>query len=94
MESIVISMGEVDAGMAHGVMCEGCSMERHWTATECRLCEVLARNAVLEEEIKELRGLWSETKQELGVLRQQVLEIRGEGSVRSWDRSEAGEGNT
>ena len=65
MESIVISMGEDDAGMVHGVMCEGCGMERHWTARECRLWEALARNASLEEEIKDLRGLWSETRQEL-----------------------------
>ena len=51
MESIVISMGEEDAGMARGVICEGCGMERHRTARECRLCEALTRNAALEEEI-------------------------------------------
>ena len=52
MESIVISMGEDDAGMVHGVMCKGCGMERHWIARECRLCETLARNAALEEKIE------------------------------------------
>ena len=54
MESIVISMREEDAGLAHGVMCEGCGMERHWIARESRQWEALARNAALEEEIKEL----------------------------------------
>ena len=38
-------------------------MERHWTARECRLCEALARNAALEKEMKDLCGLWSETRQ-------------------------------
>ena len=33
-----------------------------WTARECMLCKTLARNVALEEEVKELRGLWSESK--------------------------------
>ena len=44
-----------------------------------KLCEVLARNVALEEEVKEVKVLLAQT-------RQQILEIRQEASVRSETR--------
>ena len=44
--------------------------------SECKLCEVLARNVALEEEVKEMKVLLAQT-------RQQILEVRQEASVRS-----------
>ena len=57
-------------------MCEACGFERRWKVRDCKLCEVLARNVALEKEVKEIRGLLGET-------RQQMQEFRGEFSVRS-----------
>jgi len=71
------------------ILCEVCGTEREGTVVDCRLCEVLARNAALEEEVKEVRGVLSETRQQLGEAQkqlqevmQQVQEIRREASVR------------
>ena len=44
--------------------------------SECKLCEVLARNVALEEEVKEVKVLLAQT-------RQQMQEVRQEASVRS-----------
>ena len=44
--------------------------------SECKLCEVLARNVALEKEVKEVKVLLAQT-------RQQILEVRQEASVRS-----------
>ena len=44
--------------------------------SECKLYEVLARNVVLEEEVKEVKVLFAQT-------RQQMQEVRREASVRS-----------
>ena len=44
--------------------------------SECNLCEVLARNVALEENIKEVKVLLAQT-------RQHMQEVRREASVRS-----------
>ena len=56
--------------------CGSCGLERHRKVSDCRLCEVLARNVALEEEVKEVRVLLAET-------RQQMQELEREVSVRS-----------
>ena len=53
-----------------------CGMERQWMVSECKLCEVLVRNVALEEEVKEVKVLLAQT-------RQQMQEVRQEASVRS-----------
>ena len=52
------------------------SVERQWMVSECKLCEVLARNVALEEEVKEVKVLLAQT-------RQQMQKVRREASVRS-----------
>ena len=44
--------------------------------SECKLCEVLSRNVALEEEVKEVKVLLAQT-------RQQMLGVRREARVRS-----------
>ena len=58
------------------VMCGSCGMERQWMVSECKLCEVLARNVALEEEVKEVKISFAQTWQ-------QMLEVRREASVRA-----------
>ena len=70
-------MAECVTGMEGGVMrCGFCGMERQWKVSECKLCEVLARNVALEEEVKEVKILLAQT-------RQQMQEVRREVSLRS-----------
>ena len=40
-----------------------CGLERQWKVRDYKLCEVLARNVALEEEVKEVRGLLGEMRQ-------------------------------
>ena len=56
-------------------LCFGCGSVR-LEAVECRLCEVLARNIALEEEVKDVRSVLQDAKEEL-------LRLRGDSSVRS-----------
>ena len=77
-ECVVLSIDEgVCIGMEGGVVrCGSCGLERQWNVSDCKLCEVLARNAALEEEVKEVKVLLAET-------RQQMQELRWEVSIRS-----------
>ena len=87
----VLSIDEEASGMAHRVVCGTCGLERSWKVRDCKLCEVVARNVALEEEVKEVRGLLGEARQQLGEVRQQLLEQRRLGSVRSRVSVESGQ---
>ena len=65
------------------VLCGDCGTERRWTVGDCKLCGVVARNVALEEEVREVRVLLSEARQQLQEAKQDLLELRGKGSVRS-----------
>ena len=56
--------------------CGSCGMERQWMVSECKLCEVLARNVALEEEVKEVKVLLAQT-------RQQMQKVMREANIRS-----------
>ena len=86
----VVSIDEEGSGFVHGVVCETCGLERSWKVRDCKLCEVVVRNVALEEEVKEVRGLLVEARQQLGEVRQQLFEQRRAGSVRSRERVESG----
>ena len=55
-------------------LCFGCGSVK-LDSVDCRLCEVLARNIVLEEEVKEVRSVLQDAKEELS-------RLRGDSSVR------------
>ena len=48
------------------VRCGSCGMKREWMVSECKLCEVLARNVALEDEVKEMKVLLAQTRQQMG----------------------------
>ena len=47
------------------VRCGSCGLERQWKVSDGNLCEVLARNVALEEEVKEVKVLLAETRQQM-----------------------------
>lgn len=58
------------------MFCDVCGSVRMVSVGDCRLCEVMARNVALEEEMKEVRSVLKEAREE-------VSRIRTENSVRS-----------
>ena len=58
------------------MFCDVCGSVRMVSVGDCRLCEVMARNVALEEEVREVRSVLKEAREE-------VLRIRTESSVRS-----------
>ena len=84
---------EEEVGMGCRIECETCGLERTWRVKDCRLCEVIARNVALEEEVREVRGMLGEARQQLGELRQQVWEQRGVASVRTRVGAQSGQGS-
>ena len=73
-ECVVLNIDEEVTGMEGGVVrCGSCGMERQWKVSECKLCEVIARNVALEEEVKEVKVLLA---QETTVTRGEVTSIR------------------
>ena len=86
-ECVVLNIGEgVTCMEGEMVRCGSCGMERQCMVSECKLCEVLARNVALEEEVKEVKVL-------LAQMRQQMLEVRQETSVRSRASGQRQEGD-
>ena len=90
-ECTVLCIDGDDTGMSHRVVCGTCGLERSWRVSDCKLCQVVARNVALEEEVKEVRVLLGEARQQLGEVRQHLLELRGESSVRLKVRTEPGQ---
>ena len=79
-EAVVVSIEEEAAGMASTqLLCETCGLDRTWSVRTCRVCESLARNVALEEEVKELKVQLREARQELGenvALKEEVKELK------------------
>ena len=69
-ECVVLNIGEGVTDMEGGVVrCGSCGMDRQWKVSECKLCEVLARNVALEEKVKEVKVLLAETRQQMQEVR-------------------------
>ena len=73
--------------MEGGMMrCGFCGLERQRKVSDCKLIEVLARNVALEEEVKEVKVLLTETRQEL----RREASVRGEIVGGLWVREAKG----
>ena len=57
------------------VFCDVCGSVRMVSVGDCKLCEVMARNVALEEEVREVRSVLKEAREE-------VSRLRTENSVR------------
>ena len=62
------------------LFCAGCGCARLGSVRDCRLCEALASNLVLREEVQEVRRVLQEEREEWA-------RVRGEQSVRPKDRT-------
>ena len=81
-QSSIVSLEEGGLGETR-ILCGACGLERAWTVKECRVCEVMARNVALEEEVRETKRELSTAKSQLEEISRHVKELRGAASVRS-----------